>query len=57
MKEKTLRKWHCKKCNYVYDPQVGDIRHGIPEDTPFEQLPPGWKCPICGAPKSEFKPA
>lgn len=35
--------WVCRRCGYVYD---GDI--------PFEQLPSTWKCPICGAPKSEF---
>ncbi|MBQ2796448.1 MAG: rubredoxin [Tidjanibacter sp.] len=51
-----MRKWRCKKCKYVYDPAVGDPKHGIPADTPFEQLPPNWKCPLCGAPKSDFEP-
>lgn len=23
---------------------------------PFEQLPADWKCPLCGAVKSDFKP-
>ena len=56
MKEKTARKWRCKKCTYTYDPAVGDHKRGIPPGTPFEQLPPNWKCPLCGAPKSEFEP-
>ena len=36
-------KWVCKICGYVY---TGEI--------PFEELPDSWKCPKCGAPKSEF---
>ncbi len=56
MEQKTMRKWRCKKCKYVYDPAVGDPKHGIPADTPFEQLPPNWKCPLCGAPKGDFEP-
>lgn len=56
MEQNNMRKWRCKKCKYVYDPEVGDPKHGIPAGTPFEQLPPNWKCPLCGAPKSEFEP-
>ncbi len=37
-------KWVCKICGYVYDGQ-----------TPFEQLPETWKCPVCGHPKSDFE--
>lgn len=35
----------CRICGYVYnDP-----------DTPFEDLPDDWVCPVCKAPKSNFK--
>ena len=53
--KKKPKKYKCKKCTYVYDPEVGDPRHGIPAGTSFEDLPPTWKCPVCGAPKSEFE--
>ncbi len=36
-------KWVCRICNYLYT-----------GETPFEDLPDDWKCPKCGAPKSEF---
>ncbi len=38
----------CQICGYVYD----DAK----EKVPFDQLPAGWKCPLCGAIKSDFKP-
>jgi rubredoxin len=41
-------------CTYVYDPARGDERGKIPAETPFDELPDTWKCPICKAPKSSF---
>lgn len=38
----------CMICGYVYD----DAK----EKVPFESLPDTWKCPLCGAAKSDFKP-
>ena len=35
----------CSICGYVYDEA---------ESGPWSELPGGWKCPLCGAPKSEF---
>ena len=35
-------------CGYVYD----DAK----EKVPFAELPDDWKCPLCGAAKSDFKP-
>lgn len=37
----------CEVCGYEYDPKEHD-------DVAFEDLPDDWKCPICGAPKSDF---
>ncbi len=48
-------KYVCNVCGYVYDPAKGDPDGGIAPDTPFEALPDTWVCPICNAPKSEFK--
>ncbi len=38
----------CQICGYVYDDTV--------EKVPFSELPDDWKCPMCGASKSDFKP-
>lgn len=41
---KKAKQYKCKLCGYVYD-----------GDTPFEELPDSYECPICGAAKSYFK--
>ena len=41
-----MNKWVCGICGYVYD----EAKEGVP----FESLPDGWVCPLCGAEKSEF---
>ena len=41
-------KYICQICGYVYD----DAK----EKVPFAELPDTWKCPFCGAGKSDFKP-
>jgi rubredoxin len=43
-------------CGYVYDPDIGDPKHGIDPGTKFEDLPDDWKCPFCAASKHMFKP-
>jgi flavin reductase (DIM6/NTAB) family NADH-FMN oxidoreductase RutF/rubredoxin len=50
-----MTKYRCKVCGYIYDPEVGDPDGGIKPGTPFEQLPDGWVCPVCGAAKTEFE--
>lgn len=41
-------KYVCKICGYVYDDDKQEV--------PFEQLPDSWRCPWCGAAKSDFAP-
>ena len=41
-------KYKCKICGYIYDDDK--------EKVPFDQLPDTWKCPLCGARKSDFAP-
>ena len=41
-------KYVCQVCGYVYDGG---------KEAPFDSLPESWKCPLCGAPKGEFRPA
>ncbi len=42
-------------CGYIYDPNFGDPAHGINHGTSFLNLPDGWVCPQCGAPKEQFE--
>ena len=50
-----LAKYKCQVCGWIYDPEVGDPDGGIKPGTPFESLPEGWVCPVCGADKSQFE--
>jgi len=45
----------CSVCGYVYDPEKGDPEGNVKAGTPFEDLPAGWTCPICGAEKDKFE--
>ncbi len=55
-KEPKMQRYVCTVCGYVYDPAEGDPDNGIPAGTPFENLPPEWVCPVCGAGKDQFEP-
>ena len=48
--------WKCRRCGYVYDPQMGDPDNDVEEGTLFEDLPKTWVCPECGARKAKFEP-
>ncbi len=50
-------KYRCMVCGYVYDPDKGDPENGIDPQTPFDQLPDDWVCPVCGASKDQFEEA
>ena len=50
-----MDKYRCVVCGYVYDPADGDPDSGIEPNTPFEELPDDWVCPLCGAPKDQFE--
>lgn len=39
-------KYKCEICQWVYDENK--------EETPFEELPNDYVCPICGASKDNF---
>lgn len=53
--ELIMDKYKCLVCGYIYDPALGDPDNNIKPGTKFEELPDGWVCPLCGAPKSEFE--
>ncbi len=53
--EKKEGRYKCLICGYIYDPEKGDPDSGIKPGTPFEDLPPTWVCPVCGAAKDQFE--
>jgi rubredoxin len=52
----VMQKYVCTVCGYVYDPSKGDSEGDITPDTPFENLPDDWVCPVCGSGKDMFEP-
>ena len=38
----------CEVCGYIYDPERGEPKAGIPPGTAFEDLPESYVCPVCG---------
>jgi rubredoxin len=50
-----MKRYRCTVCGHIYDPEEGDEQNGIAPGTAFEDLPPGWSCPVCGAPKDEYE--
>ncbi len=51
-----MRQFKCSVCGLVYDPEKGLPEQGIPPGTPFDALPSGFCCPVCGASRDEFSP-
>ncbi|MDJ0554160.1 MAG: rubredoxin [Microcoleaceae cyanobacterium MO_207.B10] len=47
-------RYECRACGYVYEPKKGSSAGKIPPGTAFEDLSPGWRCPVCGASKPQF---
>ncbi|MFA4986953.1 MAG: rubredoxin [Candidatus Brocadiia bacterium] len=51
-----MKKYICNVCGYVYDPAEGDPSNNVAAGTPFDKLPAGWVCPVCGVGVDEFSP-
>ncbi len=50
-----MKKYKCNVCHYIYDPEVGDPENYIDPSTSFEEIPDGWRCPVCGESKWAFE--
>lgn len=48
-----MEKHQCR-CQYVYDPALGDETQGIAAGTSFDRVPDNWICPRCGLEKTHF---
>jgi rubredoxin len=51
-----MEKYKCGVCGYVYNPEKGDLVHGVKPGIAFENVPEKWVCPVCGANKKDFSP-
>jgi rubredoxin len=52
---KTMAKFVCTVCGYIYDEAAGDPDNGIEPGTPFADLPDDWECPLCSVGKEDFE--
>lgn len=55
VENQALDRYECRVCGYVYEPTKGDSKEQVPAGTPFTQLAPSWRCPVCGARTSQFE--
>ncbi|MEC4803118.1 MAG: rubredoxin [Jaaginema sp. PMC 1079.18] len=53
--EQAPSRFECRSCGYVYEPTKGDNTNNIPPGTRFEDLPPSWRCPVCGVRRPQFR--
>jgi len=53
--EYDLKKYMCLICGWVYDEATGAPDEGIAAGTKWEDVPPNWTCPECGARKEDFE--
>ena len=51
----TTTIYQCKHCLTVYDGVFGDESNNVPPNTSFEELTNTYECPVCNAPKEDFK--
>ena len=54
---RSMSRWRCPGCGYVYDEETGHPREGFPPGTPWSEVPDDWACPDCGVrDKVDFEP-
>ena len=52
--EKTMKKYACSLCGWTYDEAAGLSEKGIAPETPWEEVPADFVCPLCGVGKDQF---
>lgn len=55
IQEGTMRTWMCLICGWIYEEKLGLPEEGIAPGTRWEDVPPNWVCPECGARKEDFE--
>jgi rubredoxin len=51
----SMKKYMCLICGWIYDEAAGAPEEGIAPGTKWEDVPPNWTCPECGARKEDFE--
>lgn len=51
----VYKRYMCLLCGYIYDEEKGWPQDGIAPGTRWEDVPPAWQCPECGASKDDFE--
>ncbi len=50
-----MKSYMCVICGYVYNEADGEPDGGIVSGTQWDNVPPNWVCPECGARKEDFE--
>ena len=50
-----MKSYMCVICGFVYNEEEGWPEDGIAPGTRWEDVPPNWVCPECGARKEDFE--
>ncbi len=50
-----FKAYMCVICGFVYEEEKGWPEEGITPGTRWEELPETWRCPDCGAAKTDFE--
>jgi rubredoxin len=51
----AMKTWMCLICGFIYDEAAGIPDEGLAPGTKWEDIPPNWTCPECGARKEDFE--
>src|SRR5208337_2067055 len=51
----AMKKYMCLICGHIYDEALGDPDTGVAPGTKWEDVPPNWTCPDCGARKEDYE--
>lgn len=50
-----MKRYLCLVCGFIYDESLGWPEEGIAPGTLWDDVPPTWQCPDCGATKDDFE--
>ncbi|MBI5447626.1 MAG: rubredoxin [Gammaproteobacteria bacterium] len=50
-----MKRYICLICGLIYDESLGWPDEGIEPGTHWNDVPPNWQCPDCGATKDDFE--
>ena len=50
-----MKSWMCVICGFIYNEEDGAPEEGIAPRTRWEDVPPNWVCPDCGARREDFE--